>query len=214
MSALLTSGRGIAALPIARPVAPEPVADPRDAMIDALRGAIAGLRTAAALAAADADARIAEASARSARDARSAVRRDDTARVALLERAIATAQGAFEARLAQLDRLAPALARVVLDRLFGDGADRTPLVEALVVRRLALFRREAIVAVAVSAADFDEPALAGLATRIAGIAVAHDPGLSGGQCRIDARVECLSLDLHGEWATLAAALDAMAEGGA
>lgn len=213
MSALLKSMAGVAALPFAPPVAPEPAVDPRDATIATLRHEIAELRGAAGQVAADADARIVTASERAAREARSDTRRDDAARIALLERAADAARATLEERLAQLERLAPALARTVLDRLFAASADRTALVEALLARRLGQFRREAIVAIAVSAADFDDRMIAGLAART-GVAVGHDPDLSGGQCRIDARIECLSIDLSGEWAVLAAALDAMAEGGA
>jgi flagellar biosynthesis/type III secretory pathway protein FliH len=203
MSALLKATAGIAALPVA-----PPVADPRDEVIADLHREIASLRQAAEQAAVAGEARVAEAIEQADRQARAAMRRDDTARIALLERALTGARTAFDERLAQLERLAPALARAVLDRLFAT-SDRAEWVEAMIARRLGDFRREAIVAVAVSAEDFDDA----LPT-CAGVTVRHDRDLTSGQCRIEAKVETLALDLQGDWAALAATLDALAEDGA
>lgn len=196
MSVLLRSATGIAALPVVHPVAPAPVVDPRDVLIETLRDEIASLAAAA-------DTRVARASEDAARKARDAVQRDDAARTALVERALAGAKAAFDVRLEALDRLAPALARVVLDRLFAVDQDRAALVEAMLAQRLREFRREAIVAIAVSPAD-------GLTDM--GGPVRHDPDLASGQCRIELRSEQLALDLGDEWAALAAMLDAMAAG--
>lgn len=199
-------------LPLAQDVASEPVVDPRDDMIAMLRQEISQLHAVAAQTAAAQDARVAEAVAQAERKTRDAIRRDDTARTGLLETALIAARAALDDRLALLDRLAPALARMVLDRLFAASDERTVLVEAMVARRLEAFRREAVVAVVVSAADVDAVALSDLSDRLNGVTVRHDPMLAGGQCRIEARSETLPLDLDTEWATLAAALDAMAEG--
>ncbi|MFD1034622.1 hypothetical protein ACFQ15_08155 [Sphingomonas hankookensis] len=196
MSALLRSATGIAALPVVHPVAPAPVVDPRDVLIETLRAEIASLAAAA-------ETRVARASEDAARKACEAMQRDDAARTALLERALAGAKAAFDTRLEALDRLAPALARVVLDRLFAADQDRAALVEAMLARRLGEFRREAVVAIAVSAVD-------GLTDL--DVALRHDPDLASGQCRIELRSEQLSLDLADEWAALAVTLDAMAAG--
>ncbi|WP_156352959.1 MULTISPECIES: hypothetical protein [unclassified Sphingomonas] len=212
MSALLKSPHAVAALPLATVALPEPVADPRDAVIAALRQDVAQLQAAARDAAAAQAARIVEAIEQAGRKARDAVQRDDVARTALLEKALIAARAALDDRLALLDRLAPALAHMVLDRLFVASADRAAWVETMIARRLEGFRREAVVAVAVSAADVDDTALTALGERLPGVSVRHDPQLAGGQCRIEARHETLPLDLATEWATLAAVLDAMAEG--
>lgn len=212
MSALLKSTRGIAMLPVAHDVVPEPVADPREAVIAALRQEVAELQVAATRSAAAQDGRIADAVAQAERKAREAVQRDDTARTMALEKALLVARAALDERMALLDRLAPALARTVLDRLFAAADDRAARVEAMIARRLEAFRRDAVIAVAVSAADIDGTMLAGLAARLNGVAVRHDPMLTSGQCRIEARSEALPLDLDTEWGTLAATLDAMAEG--
>jgi len=212
MSALLKSARGIVPLPLAKPVVPEPAVDPRDERIALLRQEVAQLQAAARQATAAQDARIADAVAQAESRARDAIRRDDAARTAALEKALVAARAALDERLALLDRLAPALARGVLERLFAATEDGATLVEAMIARRLDAFRRGAVVAVAISAADVDETALAGLGARLNGVAVRHDAQLAGGQCRIEARSETLSLDLSTEWAALAATLDAMAEG--
>ncbi|MEH3040417.1 MAG: hypothetical protein PGN21_10190 [Sphingomonas paucimobilis] len=212
MSALLKSARGVATLPLAQDVVSEPVTDPREETIAALRQEVAQLQAAAVRTAAAQDARVADAAAQAEREARDAVQRDDAARTALLEQALVAARAALDERLALLDRLAPALARMALDRLFAASDDRTALVEAMIARRLAAFRREAVVAVVVSAADVDAVALADLSDRLNGVTVRPDPTLAGGRCRIEARSEALPLDLDTEWATLAAALDAMTEG--
>lgn len=211
MSALLKSTRGIAMLPVAHDVVPEPVVDPREAVIAALRQEVAELQVAATRSAAAQDGRIADAVAQAERKAREAVQRDDTARTMALEKALLVARAALDERMALLDRLAPALARTVLDRLFAAADDRAARVEAMIARRLQAFRRDAVIAVAVSATDIDEPMLAGLAARLNGVAVRHDPMLTSGRCRIEARSEALPLDLDTEWGTLAATLDAMAE---
>lgn len=212
MSALLKSTQGIVPLPLVKPVVPEPVADPRDALIAGLRQEVAQLQAAARQAATAQDAQIADAVVQAEGRARDAIRRDDAARTASLEKALVAARAALDERLALLDRLAPALVRAVLERLLVAADDRTTLVEAMIARRLEAFRRGAVVAVAVSAADVDETALVELGARLNGVAVRHDPLLAGGQCRIEARSETLPLDLATEWAALAAALDAMAEG--
>ena len=212
MSALRKSAQGIAPLPLVMPVEPEPLADPRDAIIAALRQEIAQTQAAAQRTAAAQDARISEVAAQAERTTRDAVRRDDAARTALLEKALLAARTALDERLALLDRLAPALARTALDRLFAASDDRAARVEAMIARRLEQFRRGAVVAVAVSAADVDAAALADLGGRLDGVTVRHDPMLAGGQCRIEARSETLPLDLDTEWAMLAATLDALAEG--
>lgn len=214
MSALMKSAQGIASLPLAKPVVPEPAVDPRDALIALLRQEVAQLQAAAQRAATAQDARIADAVSLAEGRARDAIRRDDAARTAVLDKALGVARTALDERLALLDRLAPALARIVLERLFATADDRATLVEAMIVRRLEAFRRGAVIAVAVSAADIDETALAALGARLNGITVRHDPRLAGGQCRIEARSESLPLDLAVEWTALAATLDAMAEGSA
>lgn len=212
MSALLKSAQGIVPLPLAEPVDGAPIADPRDELIAALRQEVARLQAAARQTATARDTRIAEEVALAEGKVRDAIRRDDSARTAALDKALVAARAALDERLALLDRLAPALARMVLERLFGAVEDRTGLVEAMIARRLDDFRSGAVVAVAVSAADVDEAALAGLGKRLDGVTVRHDVQLAGGQCRIEARSETLPLDLATEWAGLAAALDAMAEG--
>lgn len=212
MSALLKSACGVAALPLARPAVAEPVADPRDAIIAALRTEIAQLQAMARQGAAVQDARVAEAVAQAERQARDAIQRDDAARTAALERALAAARAALDERLTLLDRLAPALARMVLDRLFAAADERATLVAAMIARRMDEFRREAVVAVVVSAADIDDAALGDLRERLNGVALRHDPQLTAGQCRIEARCETLPLDLTTEWAVLATTLDAMVEG--
>lgn len=212
MSALLKSAQGIAVLPLAEMAMPEPQPDPRDTLVAALRTEVARLEADARQAAVAQEARIAEVAEQAARAARDAIRRDDTARTALLEKALGAGRAALDERLASLDRLAPALARMALERLFAPSDERAALVEAMIARRLVEFRREAVVAVAVSAADVDAAALAGLGARWNGAIVRHDPQLASGQCRIEARCEMLPLDLDTEWAVLAATLDAMAEG--
>ena len=80
----------------------------------------------------------------------------------------------------------------------------------MIARNLAAFRRDAVIAISVSAQDF--PDLSVAASVLGGATVRSDPDLASGSARIDARLERLDLDLDTEWARIAATLDSMAEG--
>lgn len=191
-------------------IAIEPVSDPRDDEIARLQARLIEAESALALAEANAKAGIERASEAGRRAGREAATRDDAARVAALEHGIAAAHKALEGKLATLDALAPAVARIALDKLLGASEARTDLVAAMIARNLAAFRRDVVIAISVSAQDFPDLSVAD--SLLGAATVRSDPDLASGSARIDARLERLDLDLDAEWARIAMTLDSMATG--
>ena len=120
----------------------------------------------------------------------------------------------WQDRLADLDGLAPSLARAALGKLFEAGPDQIGFVTAVLARQMRLLRRESLVAIRVSARDFkDEAALASLAADAGtgSVRVVADADLAAGECRIDLQLGHIDVGAATQWAQLAAFLDGLAE---
>lgn len=171
--------------------------------IDALGAALAQQRDAAA----EAEAQARE---EGRREGRAAADEAAAERRATLEEALAALRAGLDVRLDGIEQLAALLARAALARLFDEWCDGAEFVQRSLARQLALLRRETVLAVHVSAADFgDEAALAALAARAnaTGIALRADTALPSGGCRIDLRLGHVDLARCRQWRQLAALLD-------
>jgi flagellar biosynthesis/type III secretory pathway protein FliH len=220
MTALIKSGAGqsirafagVTAFPDA-----EPAVDPRDLECARLRDELVTLEARlAAIEAANAEA-VRLAVERGRRAGKEEAETGESERLKALRTGMEAALAKWTGRLDAWDGLAAALAEATLSRLFEPAADWSePVVRAL-ARQLAVLRRDAVVAIHVSPADFaGQDALDALRQQIApgdSVAVATDSGLSGGKCRIDCRFEQVDLDIPAHWGRLTKMLAEMANGG-
>jgi flagellar biosynthesis/type III secretory pathway protein FliH len=213
MSGLIKGGAAHKVRPFLDPAVlpPSPPGDPRlEALArenDELRAALAAQQTASeqAVAAARADGEC-----RGRADAGEGIDK----RLALLGKGVETVASEWQKRLHDLDELAPALARAALGKLFDDKeGDHSRFVVDLIARQLRLLRRESVVAIRVSARDFeDEQALAGLAAEAGtgSVRIVTDADLEAGECRIDLQLGHIDVGAKTQWAQLAAFLDELA----
>lgn len=220
MSALLKSGGTVPvrAFGAPIPVTDTPVlvamSDPRDDAIASLQAEVERLER--ALTASEAGTRAAvEVAHGKGRDEGLALAEDRAAeRLAALDAAMRGAAAAFEERLGTLDRLAPALVRAALDRVLDAPDAVAELATGMVARNLRALRRDSIVTIRVSAADFaDAAALATLRAAWSSVDVQTDPDVPSGGCRITCTMGGLDLDLGEQWGSVAAALDTLAARG-
>lgn len=131
--------------------------------------------------------------------------------IALLSESAERATAAFEARLEALEALAPLLARICLEKLFGEQSERAALVRDLVRHQLDLLREETAIEVRVSAEDFDASTGTGIDSRCQ---IVVSDGLKSGDCSIRLELGTLEAGLDQQWGVLRTALVTMAEEGA
>lgn len=217
MSALL---KGSAAAFAARPlvartgavleiVSTEPSPSTESPELEALRAECGRLSEALAAAGHRADEAIAAALEQGRADARA----DDAKKLASLGEALGRASVVWRDRLASLDGLAAQLVGASVSKIFGDWDEGAELVIRAVRARLKILRREAVVAVQVSAADFpDQAALEATAEQVGspGCRLLIDPDLSAGDCRIDLKLGAVDVAPRGQIAAIAALLEALA----
>lgn len=135
-----------------------------------------------------------------------AARRDEDARLKAIAAGAAAAAADWSEKLDALDGLAAALAQAALGRLFADAPDWREMVCRNLARQLQDLRRDAVVAVRVSAADFPDAASlaeAGGRLQLGTVAISADPALEAGSCRLDLRLGHVDLSLPRQWAVLA-----------
>lgn len=204
MAVLKPSERGIAR-PLQAPAIPAAIDEAAR-----LRTELAEVRAAAARAAETAKAAIAAARVEGITEGRAAgiasVERSERERLTLLAKGLADARDQLSKRLTALDGLAAALARMCLARVFARPEAMAAMVCDALSHRLTLLRDRTDLTIRVSGADFADPA----ALAAIGAAVTIDPDLPSGACRMTMRLDRIDLDLPGQWATIAQALDDMA----
>jgi flagellar assembly protein FliH len=217
MSGLIKSGTAHSVRPFLDPAAlpPAPAGDPR---LEALQREVGELQDALAAQRTASQEAVTAARAEGERQGRAAAGEGIDKRLALLAKGVETAASEWQKRLHVLDELAPALARAALGKLFDDKGDYSPFVTDLIARQLRLLRRESVVAIRVSARDFeDEQALAGLAAEAGtgSVRIVTDADLETGECRFDLQLGHIDVGAKTQWAELAAFLDELAalEGG-
>ena len=212
MSVLIKGGAAPSVRPFleSAPLPPAPAGDPR---LEALEREVEELRAALAAQRAAADKAVAAARAEGESQGKAAAGDAVEKQMALLRKGVEGAVAAWQKRLADLDELAPALARSALAKLMDDGGGHSRFVAGVVARQLRLLRRESLVAIRVSAGDFtDGEALAALAAEAGtgSVRVVADADLASGQCRIDLQLGHVDVGAEVQWAQLASFLDELA----
>lgn len=184
--------------------------DPRiealESQNEALRGALAAQRI-------ESQKAVAEARAEGERQGKAAADEAVAKRLAALGKGVEEAVAGWTDRLAGLDGLTASLAKGALAKLFDDQENHSRFVAAVVARQMRLLRRDSLVAIRVSAADFaDDQALAALAAEAgSGSArIVADADLASGECRIDLQLGHIDVGPGTQWTQLAAFLDALA----
>lgn len=213
MSGLIKGGAAHSVRPFLDPATlpPVPSADPR---LEALERENEELRAALAAQRKAAEEAVAAARTEGERQGKAAAEDAADKRLQLLGKGVETAVAAWEKRLADLDDLAPPLARAALAKLFDESEDHSRFVGGLIARQLRLLRRDSVVAIRVSARDFqDEQALSGLGAEAAtgSIRILADADLASGGCRIDLQLGHIDIGTKTQWSQLSAFLDRLAE---
>ncbi len=127
-------------------------------------------------------------------------------RLILIEEALAAGLGAWSAELAASHGLAVEIARSVLDRMIGNAEWRSELIAHAIARRLAELDFRTLMSLRVSAEDFNEDDLAGLAP-IGKVRVLADPGLASGSCILKLEMGEIELGPDAQWRRAALLLD-------
>lgn len=153
------------------------------------------------------------------REAQEAAQQDDEKRLVALGEGIAGARGVWDERLTGLDGLATLVARAAIAKLFDRCDDHSEFVIGMIARQMRHLRRETVLTIWVSAADF--PDETSFATIVAGaetgsVTIQCDPQLEAGQCRIDLQLGHIDLCLRSQWNEMAQLLQELTshEGGA
>jgi flagellar biosynthesis/type III secretory pathway protein FliH len=213
MSGLIKGGEAHSVRAFLDP-AERPPAPTRDPRLEALERENEELRAALSALRIESEQAVKAARAEGERQGRAAA--DDAAakQLGLLGKGVDAAVDQWQARLSDLDGLAPSLARTALGKLFDGGEDHIQFVTAVIARQMRLLRRESLVAIRVSARDFrGEQALAALVAEAdtGSVRVVADADLAAGECRIDLQLGHIDVGPGTQWAQLAAFLDGLAE---
>ncbi|PSJ42205.1 FliH/SctL family protein [Allosphingosinicella deserti] len=201
-----------AAMLAAQPFAaapPPPRHDPRDDELASLRKEVAALQEALKAAAQAQQSAVAKAREEARIEGLRAAEKDDKARSATLRATGDKALQLWREKLAELDGLAAALAREALEKLLGPAAMEAELVQRALTRHLAMLGREAVLAIHVSADDFDEDEARRLEEAGANAPIRRDSALSAGECRIDLKLGHVDIGPRTQWSLLRAELDAL-----
>jgi hypothetical protein len=143
-----------------------------------------------------------------AADAQSRFQDDAQARVDAVSRAAANACQALGDQFARLEPLAVAIATTAIARFIGPDADETAMMQRMIATRLADLGADTLVALTVSAADFDDDrARLALVAGVAPATVEFAEHLPAGQCRMALQLGSIALDLQQERVRLLALLD-------
>ncbi|HYD38758.1 MAG TPA: hypothetical protein VEA60_14160 [Allosphingosinicella sp.] len=196
--------------------APSPSGPLRDPRIEALEREIEELGAALSAQRSESEEAVKSARADGERQGKAAAEDAAAKQLALLGKGVEAAVGHWQARLGDLDSLAPALARAALAKLFDEAEDHKDFVAGAIARQLRLLRRESLVAIRVSARDFgDEQALAALGAEAGAgsVRLVADADLAPGQCRIDLQLGHVDVGAAAQWPQLAAFLDGLAATG-
>lgn len=137
----------------------------------------------------------------------------ETERLALLGAAIDKAVERFADDLGAMERLAAALAREGLSKVFGPSDQRADDVVATIRHHVVALEDQAILSVRVSHEDFDDEAkLKALAAAVGTprVDIQGVEALPSGDCRIKLSLGEMEIGIGQQWARLSSALDAMA----
>ena len=137
--------------------------------------------------------------------------RRNASTLAALQAGVETAVAGFRTSVNALERLAPLVARTALEQVLGPNAPQGSIVKQALERQLERIAHDAIVAIEVSAKDFDAAALAGISTK-AGPRIERRiaTDLPSGACRFKLKLGAEEIDPDYRWNTIATALAALA----
>jgi type III secretion protein L len=194
------------------PIQPAPASavDPR---IEALERQNGELRAALAAQRTESQKAVAAARAEGELQGKAAADEGVAKRLAALEKGVEKAVAGWNDRLAGLDGLTASLARAALAKLIDGDEGHSRFVAAVIARQMRLLRRDSLVAIRVSSADFpDDGSLAALASeaRTGSVRIVADSDLASAECRIDLQLGHIDVGVGTQWAQLAAFLDALA----
>lgn len=137
-------------------------------------------------------------------------------RIALLSEKLSQAVDALRSEYVSMERLAVLLARLCLEKMFGESSDRVALVRDLIRGQIQEIDPATLLNVTVSCEDFaSESALLNVAESL-GLARARvlaSPEMSSGDCEMTLTLGQLDLGLTQQWGVLSQALFAMADAG-
>jgi type III secretion protein L len=189
--------------------------DPRDEQIALLRREIAELKERLKSDEQSAAKAVAKAREEGLTEGRRLEEKDDAARTALVLAATEKAAQSWRDRLESLESLAVALACEAVEQILGDSSDECDILARALGRQLTLLGREAVLAVHVSASDFDEAAVPLLESRsgATGINIVRNPGLRSGECRIDLKLGHLDIGPRSQWQAMRRHLETIAGDG-
>lgn len=120
---------------------------------------------------------------------------------------MAAALEQWKAKLDQMDRLAAALARATVEKLFDGVGPAIHWTEAAIARQVTTLGEQAIVKASVSPTEFSDDALSLLDQRLSKATVTRDPTLNSGQCCLTLQMGRLELNVAEHQAAILAKLD-------
>lgn len=196
--------------PLHRATSDQPIGDPE---IAALTRRVSELTATIERQAEDHKSALANTRREAADEARRQFERDETRAFEALDIALQHASAAHDQALTDLERLAPAMCEIVLEKIFGDVEKDRERITAAIAKQVASLRRESATSIIVSAADFsDEAALAALQQRLPSLTVRAASDLARGECRIGLTLGHVELSIEAfraavtaqlrEWASL------------
>jgi flagellar biosynthesis/type III secretory pathway protein FliH len=130
------------------------------------------------------------------------------AAAAILEEGVNRAAKDLNDALAGLERLAPLLALIAVERVLGEGANQKDLVGQIVDQQLRTLDQQAILRITVSAHDFKPHDLDHLKKRFGNrpVETRLEPALESGGCRLTLRLGELEIGPRQQWAQVAQTL--------
>lgn len=136
----------------------------------------------------------------------------DEARLKAMADGIGSALKQWQAKLDLFDRLAPALASAVLEKLFSGTGPAIQWTEAAMARQLALLGEHAVVSLSISPDEFDADAVDALQRRYPQTEIVADPALRPSQCQFALKLGQIDLTVTEQQAAILALLRNMAGG--
>lgn len=138
--------------------------------------------------------------------------RDEKAQLELLRAAAAGAAENWRARLSAIEGLAVALARDILERVFGDEGLEPAAVAAAIRTRIAVLDERAVVRLRVASADVEQELIAQGLGEPGQWDIVLDPGLDEGEANIDLDLGAIEAGPAQQWPRIMRWLDELEAG--
>lgn len=193
------------------PPEPQLVEDP---LVLELRAEIERLERALDDAARDNEVRIKKAREETKAEAQALFVADEAARTSAVENAVRSLFDQLKDALGEVEALALVMSKGALASVFEESSDLQERVARSIERQLKLVRRDGIVSISVSPADFSESALVSLNRRLdlSLVTVCADTALASGESRLSLELGDIEISLPRYWRELELALSDAAAG--